>query len=192
MRGPWRPYSTPSPCRTIGQARVNKGGLMQNVVGMRRVRKLVPAVLLVAVQLMHPVQALAASAGDLDRSFGVGGVVVTGFTQRSYQYVSGNPIVLTDGRIVVAGSAGRAPRQPTDFAVVRYTVDGALDTTFGRRGFVHTNFGGSGSNDGLGQAQFQPDGKIVAAGRSDAGVYYDFALARYDGHGHLDSSFGSG
>src|SRR5712691_6353832 len=105
---------------------------------VRMLGGMVTVLLLAAVQLIQPVPALAASPGDLDRSFGVGGVVVTGFTPRSYQDVSA-VAVLADGRIVVAGSAGASDSRQRDFAVVRYTVDGALDTTFGNRGFVHTD-----------------------------------------------------
>ena len=38
----------------------------------------------------------------------------------------------------------------------------------------------------------QPDGKIVAAGYSDAGGNRDFALVRYNADGSLDTTFGGG
>jgi len=79
----------------------------------------------------------------------------------------------------------------SDFALLRYNVDGSLDSTFGSGGVVVTDFGGG--HDGAVAVVLQPDGKIVAAGVSDpccAG--FDFALARYNRDGSLDSGFGSG
>jgi len=38
----------------------------------------------------------------------------------------------------------------------------------------------------------QSDGKLVVAGTTDSGAGFDFVLARYDGNGALDPTFGSG
>jgi uncharacterized delta-60 repeat protein len=70
---------------------------------------------------------------------------------------------------------------------------GALDTTFGNGGVVLTSFppvskqfhGTAGSAFAV---AIQSDGKIVAAGWG----LHDFALARYNTNGTLDSTFGSG
>jgi uncharacterized delta-60 repeat protein len=62
---------------------------------------------------------------------------------------------------------------------------GDLDPGFGSDGRVTTDFGGS---EGAQAVALQADGKIVAVG-SGAG---DFALARYNPDGSLDSGFGSG
>jgi hypothetical protein len=48
--------------------------------------------------------------------------------------------------------------------------------TFGVGGFVTTNFGGT--YDWAYATALQPDGKILAAGVSNAKGTYDFALAR--------------
>ena len=66
-------------------------------------------------------------------------------------------------------------------------ADGDLDNTFDTDGKLTTDFGAS-----LDQAQsviLQSDGKIVAAGYSYNGANYDFALARYNTNGSLDTSF---
>src|SRR6266536_3291285 len=63
---------------------------------------------------------------------------------------------------------------------------GALDPSFGTGGQVTTDFGGFDSAQAV---AVQSDGKIVAAGSTGGG---DFALARYNGDGSLDSTFGSG
>src|SRR6266536_6168109 len=63
---------------------------------------------------------------------------------------------------------------------------GALDPSFGTGGQVTTDFGGFDSAQAV---AVQSDGKILAAGSSGGG---DFALARYNADGTLDSTFGSG
>jgi len=69
---------------------------------------------------------------------------------------------------------------------------GELDRTFGSEGVVITDFGGR--HDQVNALAVQPDGKIVAVGRSDAPVEVEFAaaLARYDVAGALDGTFGDG
>ena len=69
-------------------------------------------------------------------------------------------------------------------------ADGDLDTTFGTGGKVTTAIG-SDTDQALSVA-IQSDGKIVAAGNSNNGNDYDFALVRYDANGSLDTSFGTG
>ena len=91
-----------------------------------------------------------------------------------------------DGKIVVAGRSNTG--ETNDFAVARYNTDGSLDVTFNSTGSlpgtVTTDFGG----DDRGEAvAIQKDGKIVAAGRG--GPSTDFAVARYNTDGSLDSTF---
>jgi uncharacterized delta-60 repeat protein len=90
-----------------------------------------------------------------------------------------------DGKVVLAGSGTRGTGD--DFVVARINSDSTADKSFGNGGNVSTDFGGS--DDAMAVA-IQQDGKIVAAGiTSPAG---QFALARYNTDGSLDSSFGSG
>src|SRR5439155_8699659 len=70
-----------------------------------------------------------------------------------------------------------------------YRADGSVDLTFGSGGRVVTDFGGDDTAFAL---AVQPDGKIVVAGVSTGGGTMDFALARYDSDGALDTTFGSG
>ncbi|MGH9005832.1 MAG: delta-60 repeat domain-containing protein, partial [Acidimicrobiia bacterium] len=63
---------------------------------------------------------------------------------------------------------------------------GDLDSTFGMGGIQRTNFGGT--YDWAYAVAIQPDGKIVAAGVSNAGKTYDFALARYTADRTLDAT----
>jgi uncharacterized delta-60 repeat protein len=136
------------------------------------------------------------TAGTLDSSFGLGGLVTTNFA------ATGMALALQpDGKIVVAGYAadtsGDANNGNTDFALARYNTDGSLDTTFGNNGEVLTDFSkliGPGNAQAWGVA-VQADGKIVVAGFAHASSgpntgSDDFALARYDSSGTLDNSFG--
>ncbi len=125
------------------------------------------------------------SDGSLDTTFGNGGQVSTDFGDWDYAY---SVAIQGDGKIVVAGYAPAGGNK--DFALARYNSDGSLDTTFGSDGRVTTDFGSE--NDRASVVAFQSDGKIVAAGFAVVGGYFDFALARYNSDGSLDTSFGSG
>jgi uncharacterized delta-60 repeat protein len=93
--------------------------------------------------------------------------------------------------------------QPTqsgdeNFALVRYTADGRIDTSFGDNtqlpGQSLTDFrplANGRRSDDLAQAiALQADGKIVVAGKSNSPNGDDnFALVRYDANGVIDTSF---
>jgi uncharacterized delta-60 repeat protein len=112
--------------------------------------------------------------GTLDASFGVGGTVITDFGGGEF----GRALVLQpDGKLVVAGLCQGCDGD-IDFILARYLADGSLDAMFGVGGKVTTDFGGL--NDRAFALVLQPDGKLVAAGGSNASGTFDFALARYE------------
>ena len=98
--------------------------------------------------------------------------------------------VQPDGKLVVAGST-ESTSTSAAIAVVRYSADGSLDTSFGptHSGIVRTRVGASAKALSL---ALQPDGKIVAAGSVFNGSNTDFALVRYTANGNLDPTFGTG
>jgi uncharacterized delta-60 repeat protein len=116
--------------------------------------------------------------GSLDPSFGSGGIVRGVPAEPSHPSAG---VLQPDGKIVVAGSDGGFD----DFLVVRYLADGRLDPAFGAGGVVRTDFGDVDQAFGL---ALQPDGKLVAAGRSGPRL----ALARYLPGGGPDPAFGTG
>jgi uncharacterized delta-60 repeat protein len=121
--------------------------------------------------------------GSLDTTFGTGGKVTTDFggnTSEAARAVS----ILSNGKILVAGRGNPAGE---DFALAQYTTNGSLDITFGTGGKVITDF--AGGNDGINDLRVQPDGKIVAAGFMTSGGSRNFALARYNANGTLDTTF---
>ncbi len=118
--------------------------------------------------------------GSLDTTFDVDGMVVTNLG--SSDAIS-SIVILESGKILVGGVSNQ------NFALVRYDSNGSVDTTFGSSGKVITDFGGQ---DSASDIAIQNDGKIVAAGTTDHGSYaFDFALARYDSNGSLDTTFGT-
>ena len=94
--------------------------------------------------------------------------------------------VQSDGKIVVAGTADAPGRN--DFALARYNDDGSLDTSFDGDGEVTTSFGVQVQANAFSMA-LQADGKIVVAGYVSDHNSIDFALARYNSDGSLDTSF---
>jgi uncharacterized delta-60 repeat protein len=129
-----------------------------------------------------------AAAGGLDAAFGNGGKISTDLGSPADH---GNAVaVQSDGKIVVAGST-QDPVQGDNFAVVRYTSDGRLDTGFGDGGKVTSDFGGQ--SDIATAVVIESDGKIVVAGTSHGtATGDDIALARYTADGKLDTGFGKG
>jgi uncharacterized delta-60 repeat protein len=118
--------------------------------------------------------------GSLDTSFGAGGEATASFGTNDTRGFS--LAVQPDGRVVVAGTAGGG------VAIVRFTPDGLLDTSFGTNGEVLTVLGAYGS--GGESVAVQPDGKIVVAGfmREYFGLGH-LVLVRYGPDGSLDTSF---
>jgi uncharacterized delta-60 repeat protein len=119
--------------------------------------------------------------GSLDTTFGTGGKMTTqvqGSTGRDAIYALALQTVSGESRIVAAGGEG-------DFRLARFTANGAVDTSFGTNGKVLGVFGGS-----IGAAYalaLTAEGRIVVAGYTSN----DFALARLDQTGVMDSSFGT-
>jgi uncharacterized delta-60 repeat protein len=140
--------------------------------------------LVVTSFLLGLTSSVQAAAGDLDPSFGTGGLVTTDFGSRDDFGVGA--AIQPDGKIVVAGNSGVFSPFNIDFGLARYNPDGSLDATFGSGGTVRSDFGAT--VDAAGDVVVQADGKIVAAGISGG----NFAVARYSGGGSLDPTFGSG
>lgn len=123
------------------------------------------------------------SSGILDLSFDGDGEALTPVGTNSE--IGRSVAVQTDGKIVVAGYARMGTYD--DIAVVRYNVNGALDTTFDTDGITTTAIGSR--TDVSNSVVVQPDGKIVVGGYSDNGSNYDYALVRYTTSGGLDGTF---
>lgn len=124
------------------------------------------------------------STGALDTSFGTDGIFSTSVRGSSSDSVQ-SMVLQSDGKILVAGISIQSNNR--DFALIRLTSNGSLDTSFGSGGKVTTTFTSSSQDEGRSVA-VQGNGKILVSGRSR----YDFALIRYTAGGQLDTGFGSG
>jgi uncharacterized delta-60 repeat protein len=136
-------------------------------------------------------QAAQAAAGDLDPTFGTGGTVMTDIHLSTD--IANAVAIQADGKLVVVGQTYQNNDYSTeDFVVTRYNTNGTLDTTFGRRGKVTTDFPGLAAV--ASSVVIQPDGKIVVAGGAFPLFTFlgNFELVRYNSNGSLDTSFGNG
>ena len=130
--------------------------------------------------------------GSLDSSFGTGGKVFTNFTGYSDQAKA--VAIDANNNIVVAGHTLTDSTNGQLFALVRYTENGQLDASFGSGGKVAAGDPGyRNAFFGHGLA-IQADGRIVASGHVELplGAYADFAVARFNVDGTLDTTFGTG
>jgi uncharacterized delta-60 repeat protein len=130
--------------------------------------------------------------GQLDPAFGVGGVVTTNFDAESYD----EPYAMAlqpDGRIVLGGTSntgGGAGRifGADNLALARYLPSGLVDPSFGQGGKVVVDAGSM--QESIRALVLQPDGAIVAAGRTNGEKRGDLLLARFLSNGALDPTFG--
>jgi uncharacterized delta-60 repeat protein len=139
--------------------------------------------------------------GALDSTFGSNGTgKVVGPRHMTFGYLGGGRAIAiqADGRIVVVGLrynacvSGGSPA----WGIVRYTPDGALDSSFGSGGMVTLAF--AGTNGGAQAVVVQPvDGKIVVVGSANQSTGKKSYTAlpvvvRLNPDGSLDGTFGSG
>jgi uncharacterized delta-60 repeat protein len=122
------------------------------------------------------------SSGEPDPSFGQGGQVTVD------SLIGGSAVLVQpDGKMVAAGSLGFAAGARA--ALVRYTAEGKLDSSFGSGGEVTTDWAGY-----IASLALEPNGKLVAGGSVIADPNQNGPgsplMARYTEDGSLDPSFG--
>ncbi|MGB7924513.1 MAG: hypothetical protein WCF57_14825 [Pyrinomonadaceae bacterium] len=117
--------------------------------------------------------------GTLDTTFSGDGKQTTEVDGNDFAY---GVAIQSDGKIVLAGEVGEGGLK--GFGLVRYNSDGSLDTTFDGDGKVKTDFGLEAAARGI---VIQPNGKIVLGGFTFDP--FDFAAARYNTNGSLDTTF---
>jgi uncharacterized delta-60 repeat protein len=123
--------------------------------------------------------------GSLDQSFGDGGTVVSNITD--HRASTDSMVLQPDGKIVLGGGSNDG------MTVARYETDGSLDASFGNGGVAADLASGIHAND----LALQSDGRVVVVAVATAltppsTVTSDFALARVNTDGSLDTTFGSG
>ena len=122
--------------------------------------------------------------GNLDASFGTGGRVTTPFAEG--QGFALGVSIDPQNRIVVAGFINTGS-PGNSFALIRYNVDGSLDTGFNTDGKMILHFQG---RDTAFSVKHDARQRIVVAGVSSAAGGTDSAIARLRVDGTLDPTFG--
>jgi uncharacterized delta-60 repeat protein len=124
--------------------------------------------------------------GTLDGSFGSGGKVTVSFANHNQNpdTEARSVAIQTDGKIVVGGFANNAG------VIARLNSNGSLDTSFASGGKLTSSINTSPS----GGLVIQTDGRIALGGWINGGkkTGYDFAVARYNANGSVDTTFGNG
>lgn len=138
---------------------------------------------------------LSAADGAIDSTFGNGGFALTGLND----FFTNSPAALQDdGKVLVCGSRYFFPpfgSSRLEFFVVRFNAGGSIDASFGTQGHAVVDFAASAGAAGADECTalaLQSDGKIVVAGSSTNYTVggYDFAIARLNANGALDTTFG--
>jgi uncharacterized delta-60 repeat protein len=126
------------------------------------------------------------AAGQLDPTFGEGGVVTANFdaTIRLSSDIGRASVLQPDGKLIVAAEVIDPVNGTISFGVSRINADGSFDASFGNDGRVVTANAGAARGVAL-----QADGKIVVAGSYFNGANYDISLVRYNTNGSLDTTF---
>ena len=119
--------------------------------------------------------------GQLDSTFGTGGIVLNYFTGTTKSIINS---VVIDGsnNIVIAGSSGIST---LNYGIARLQPNGQPDTTFGTGGTITGVF--SGTNSSISAIAIDDTNKIVVGGVSTN----QYVVARFLADGQIDTSFGT-
>ncbi len=132
-----------------------------------------------------------AAPGDLDGTYGQHGRALFDVPGANLAGAN-NFFQQSDGKTVAVGFTRNDAASSSDFLVVRFNVDGSLDTTFGTGGYVRNDFGGSAFADSASAGVQQADGKLLIVGTHtlfSSGFPRRLAVMRLDANGMLDTSF---
>lgn len=121
--------------------------------------------------------------GDLDRTFGQGGLVTTYWNESQYESIYALALQ-SDGKILAAGPSGEG-------TLARYHPDGSLDERFGVQGRVVLDSRSLTHGHTL---AVQGDGKIILGGVAgylhESTQYSSIGIERHNVDGSIDTSFG--
>ncbi|HEX8269606.1 MAG TPA: T9SS type A sorting domain-containing protein [Flavobacterium sp.] len=122
--------------------------------------------------------------GALDMTYGTNGQTVTSYgTGKSYPSTM---LMQADGKMVVAGRY--IQNNIPIFAVMRFTVNGTLDTSFSGDGKVTTTFGAGASGEGM-HVSVNENGKIILVGNVINQTSRNIGVVQYNADGSLDTTF---
>lgn len=123
--------------------------------------------------------------GTLDPTFGNSGLVTTWIPNTTQGII--NALAIDSNGGIFGG--GFSVDAYSNFTVVKYDSSGMLDNTFGVNGIVVTQL--SPEQDAIADILLQADNKLLVAGSTNENSIFQFALARFDGAGNPDPTFGT-
>jgi uncharacterized delta-60 repeat protein len=146
----------------------------------------------------QPVVATYQANGALVNGFPAG-QFVGGHSDEGFLAVAPDPPGNPTGFVAVGFSGSYGGSLDHQWILARFTMDGGLDPTFGTSGKVAVPLPwGSQTGDAFASAvAIQPDGKIVVAGNvgspdPNEDWVHNYAVARFNTNGSLDTGFGQG
>jgi uncharacterized delta-60 repeat protein len=146
---------------------------------MRKPRAIVVSAAVLAMGLSAG--AAYGAAGDLDPSFGTGGIKTLPVTYpHPFEFAAADAAVHGTRPVVLGTVDG------TDFGISKPLADGGKDPSFGVDGMVRIDFGGT---DTAVAVAVQANGMMAAAGNTDGSTA---AVAHYNADGTPDTAFGGG
>jgi len=136
------------------------------------------------------------STGQLDASFGNGGILLFDPGVASYAaYEALDAVVLPDNSIVAVGAMALAPALTNyDFGVFKLTANGSLDASFGNGGglVIPFDLGAAFADIGV-KVIRDAQGRFLMVGISNGSVApFTASLVRVTASGQLDPTFGNG
>ena len=127
--------------------------------------------------------------GALDPSFGQGGRAY--FQVGDGTEMAQDVAIQPDGKIVLAGWTATKDGSNSDFAAVRLTPTGGLDTGFGNEGTAVIPMVPDSGMESASAVGLLPGGQILLAGVvARPGTGFDLAAVRLTKDGHPDAAFG--
>jgi uncharacterized delta-60 repeat protein len=163
-------------------ARADRGGMNPT--------RTIKTILATAAALAACSGSAVAAPGDLDDTFGTGGLALHDLEGNGGDDYARDVAIQPDGKVVVAGVARPTSGDDGAFLVARYLPDGSPDPSFGDAGRTLTKVSNGSVHDEAHALALDTEGRIVVAGEShnpSGGTL--FAVARYMPDGQLDGSF---
>lgn len=127
------------------------------------------------------------AAGDLDPTFGNGGVIVDQALDNFFIHDSES---LPDGKFILAGWANNTDGE-RDYLLRKFNANGTADTSFGGGDGIATGRFDPAIPVAIRDIVLMPDGKIIASchDANDPDDAVDFRIARFNADGSLDTAF---
>ncbi len=140
--------------------------------------------------------------GNLDASFGAGGVVVRNVASGTNGEIYRGVAVQSTGKVVVVGNAehaGATDARDRDIVLLRFNTNGTKDTSWGTDGIVTLDLStgvvhgtGFSADSAWGLERYADDRIVISGGQVRVGATdTDFALVRLNADGTRDATFGT-